>query len=242
MRVLCWSAIGCLVFASSSAAADGENIPAERLPPEVVEHIREGFHAEPLSGRKEVEGGRTCYLVAAVSKGEVIEIYASPDGHALIRKTEAFSSSRWLDRLAAAAIVIVLPGLIVGATARGMVRVGRDRPLSVPEGWLSAWFGIALVMALVFFNVSTGSREKDVPIVCALCVVWPAIPASVVEMVVVALRKKPDTENRSVRRRWVIGLGVVAVLSLVLTIPLDVLRIDRENQVARNRTLRPVSD
>ena len=159
-----WAALGCLVVASPASAGDGEQFAADQLPPEVASSIREASGAEPLHARKEVEGGKACYVVTATHKGQVIEIYASPDGPALVRKTEAFSLARWPDQLAGCAVFLLLPGVVVGAAARGVVRAARGRPLSVPAGWLSAWAGAGVGMALVVFNLATVPRDKDVPV------------------------------------------------------------------------------
>ena len=89
-----------------------------------------GSSRTALYGQKESEGGRACYAVTATHRGHVIEIYASPDGQALLRKTEAFTLARWLDGLAALAIFVLPPGVAVGAVTRGVVeprRAGRCR-------------------------------------------------------------------------------------------------------------------
>jgi hypothetical protein len=228
-----WAVVGCLVLAAS--AGDGERLAADQLPPEVAKGIREFFRAEPLDARKELEGGKACYVVTATCQGQVIEIYASPDGHALIRKTEEFSIARWPGKLARA-IPFVLLLMVVGAVVRGVVRSGRGRPLSVPAGLLSAWLGTAFVMALIAFNLATVPREKDVPVIIAECAVWAAIAASLVELVGLGWQsRQPDRSHR----RFVIGCWAVAAASLALSIPLDILRVERENRHLKQIALRP---
>src|SRR5262245_11029268 len=213
-----WAALGCFVVTSRASADEGEQLAADQLPSKVTWHIREAFGAEPLHGRKEVEGGKSCYVVTATHKGEVIEIFASPDGSPLVRKTEAFSLTRWPDRLVGCALFLLLPGLVVGVIARWMVRAARGQPLSVPAGWLSAWVGAGVGMALVVFNLTTVPRQKDVLVLGAYCVVWGAIAASVIEVIGLAVQSRRPAVSR---RRWVIGCCVVVGVSLALSIPLD---------------------
>lgn len=235
-----WAAVSCLVVVSPVRAGD-EQLTPDQLPPDVASRIREAFGAEPLHGRREVEGGKARYVVAATHKGQVIEIFASPDGAALARKTEEFSMARWRDRLAEVALFLLLPGVIVGAATRGIVRATRGRPLTVTAGWLSAWAGTGGIMALVVFNMATVPRDKDVLVLSAACAVWAAIAASVVEVIVLAWRTGSGQGDRAARRR-AIGCCLVAAVSLALTIPLDVLRIDRENRYYERLTLRPTAN
>ena len=167
-----WTALGCLVTAAQVSAGDGEQLATDQLPPELTNRIREGFDAEPLHARKEIEGGKACYVVTATYKGQVIELYTSPDGAALVRKTEAFSLARWTRKMASGGLFLLLPLVVVGALTREVVRAARGRSLSVPEGWLSAWAGAGVGMALVVFNLATVPREKDVVVLGAYCIVW----------------------------------------------------------------------
>jgi hypothetical protein len=231
--------LACLVLASSAAAGDGEQLTASQLPPEVVSRIRERFRAEPLHARKEVEGDKSCYVVTAAHAGQVIEIYASPQGNALLRKTESFSLARWPEWLAVCALFLLLPGVVVGAAAQSVARAVRDQPLSVPGGWLSAWAGAGVGMALVVFNLATVPREKDVPVLGAYCVLWGAIAASMIEGVGRAMQSRQPARSR---RRWVIGCGVVVAACLALSIPFDILRIERENRHLELLALRPPAD
>jgi hypothetical protein len=236
-----WTAVSCLVVVSPARAGDGEQLAPDQLPPDVANRIREAFGAEPLHGRREVEGGKARYIVTATHKGQVIEIFASPDGAALAPKSEEFSLARWPGRLAEAALFVLLPGVIVGAATRGIVQAARGRPLSVTAGWLSAWAGTGVVMALVVFNMATVPRDKDVLVLSGACAVWASIAASVVEVIVLAWRTGSGQGDRAVRR-WVIGCCVVAAVSLALTIPLDILRIERENRYYEKLTLRPMAN
>jgi hypothetical protein len=238
MRWNCWWAVVMwLTVASAGLAADGEQLAPDQLPPGVVSRIRE-FGAEPLHARKEAENGKVCYIVTAMDKGQVIEIFASPDGAALARKTEEFSLARWPSQLVALTLFVLLPGVLVGLAARGIVRASQGRPLSVPVGWLSAWAGTGVVMVLVVFNLATVPRHKDVLVLGGACVVCAAIAASVVEVAVLALPSGSGQGSRGVRLRWAIGCCAVAAVSLALTIPLDMLRIERENRYFKKMTLR----
>src|SRR5215217_1017782 len=196
-----WTAVSCLVVVSPARAGDGERLAPDQLPPDVAKGIREAFRAEPLHGRREVEGGKARYVVTATHKGQVIEIFASPDGAVLARKTEAFSLARWPDHLADSALFLLLPGLVAGAVVRAVVRTAQDGTLSVPAGWLSAWVAAGIGMSLVVFNLATVPREKDVVVLGAYCVVWGAIAASAIEVFGLAMRPGKD---RVARRRWVV--------------------------------------
>ncbi len=238
MRWICWLGVAmCLVVASPGFAADDEQLAPDQLPPGVASRVRE-FGAEPLHARKVVENGKVCYVVTAMDNGQVIEIFASPDGAALARRTEEFSLARWRSQLVGLTFFVVLPGVLVGLAARGIVRAARGRALSVPVGWLSAWAGSGVVMALVVFNLATVPRHKDVLVLVGACVVCAAIAASVVEVVVLALRMGSGQRNRGVRLRWAIGCYILTAVSLSLTIPLDILRIERENLHYKKMTLR----
>ena len=239
-RMSGWTAVACLIAASPAPAGDGGPLPPDQLPPEVTSRIREAFGAEPLHARKEVEGGRACYLVTAAGEGRVMEIYASPDGSVLARKTEAFSLASWVDRLAGVALVLLLPGVVAGAVARGGVRAARARPLPASGGWLAAWAGAVVGIGLVVFNLATVPRDKDLAVLGGYCAVWGAIAASCVE--VAALAVQPGRRSGAPRRRATIGCVAVAAVALALSIPLDILSVERENNYFRRLTLRPLTD
>ncbi len=236
-----WTVLGCLVTTLRVSAGDGDELGPEQLPPAVMEHIKEGFGAEPLHARKEVENGKFCYVVTASHRGKIIELYVSPDGAAIARKEEAFSLKRWGNDLASGGFVLLL-GLVVvvGAVSRGVVRAANARPLSVPVGWLSACVGSAVGLGLVVFNMATVPRDKDVVGLVASCIVLGAIAASFIEGIVLVL----FTSSESVvgRRWWAIGCCVMATVALVLTIPLKIQQIERENRYFKNMTLRPLAD
>ncbi len=239
-RMWVWAALGCLVTASPVWADDGEVLTPDQLPPAVMREIREGFNAEPLFARKEVEGGKECYVVTAKLNDQVIELYASPDGHALVRKTEEFTLARWAERLPGAALSLLVLGMAPGAVARGVVRTAKGLPLAVWEGWLAAWAAAAVVPGLVVFSMNTVPREKDVPVLLAFCAVFGAIAASVVEGVVLAVR--PGQRDRAARRRGVLGCCAVAAVSLALTIPLEILLVEWDNRIGKKLTLRVPAD
>ncbi len=230
-----WIALGCLVTTSRVLAGDDEQLTPDQLPAEVTSQVRESG-AEPLHARKEVEDGKVCYTVTAAYKGRVIELYVSPDGSALTRKREAFSLARWP---AGSALFLLLPGVVAGAVARGVVRAAQGRPLSVQAGWLTAWVGAGVGAGLVVFNLATVPREKDVLVLGGYCIVWGAIAASVVEVVALVVQ---SGRSGGARRRWIIGCCVVAAVALALSIPLDVLRVERENRYFKKLTLRSTAN
>src|SRR5262245_61130763 len=114
-----WAVLVCLLTALRVAAGDGEQLGADELPPGVTDQIRKGFGAEPLHGGKEIEGGKECYVVTAAYKGEVIELYTSPDGTAIARKTDSFSLEQWVRDLVRGDLILLLVLAVVGATTRG---------------------------------------------------------------------------------------------------------------------------
>lgn len=237
-----WMAVSCLAIGPQAHAGEGERLTLDQLPPGVVKSVKESFRAEPQHARKTVEGDKARYTVTALHNGEVIEIFASPDGAALARKTEEISLTRWPVELTEAALVIVSLGMIVGALTRGWVRAVRGQPLSAPTGWLSAWAGTGIVMALVVFNMATVPREKDVVMLSMICVVWAAITASLVEVIALAWRTEASRGDRVSRRWWMIGCFAVMMVSLALWIPLENLRIERENRIYEKLTLRPAAN
>ncbi|HYH69633.1 MAG TPA: hypothetical protein VD866_33360, partial [Urbifossiella sp.] len=122
-----WAWAISVFVATSSWASGGVHVltaPGE-LPPELVERVREGLGAEPLHARKVVEGDRVCYLVTARDSRGEFGMYASPDGNALVRKTEEFSLAIWGEVLVACAVFLLVPGLLAGASTRWVVRAGR---------------------------------------------------------------------------------------------------------------------
>jgi hypothetical protein len=234
MRLM-WAVLAIVATSSKVLAGDGEPLAPAQLPPELVERVREGFRAEPLHARKIVEGDRACYLVAARDSRGEFELYVSPNG-ALVRKTEEFTLTRWPAMLAGGALLLMLPGLLTGSVVRWFARAGCNGPLSVLFELLSAWAGAAAGAGLVVFSITT-SRYNDGLVLTAFCVVWGAIAASVIEVIALGLAGKVHGASR---RRWVAVCGVLAVAALLLTIPLDMLRIERENSHSMKMTLRPV--
>lgn len=239
-----WIVLCCLAAAPPVSAGDDEQLTPDQLPPEMTRHIREGFRAEPLHARKEVEGDRACYVVTASYQGQAVDIYASPDWLTLVRKTEAFSLARWTGHVADGALFLLLPGVVAGAVARRAVRAKRGRSLSALEGWLSAWagavLGLGIVVGLVVSNLATvRPREKDWAVLGGYCVAWGAIAASAVEVVALAAQR---SRVGAARRRWIVGCCVIAAVSLALTIPLDILRIERENRTLKKWVLRPPAE
>jgi len=230
-----WAIIGCVVASPWALGGDGDQLNRVQLPPELVERVREGFGAEPLQARKIVEGDRACYLVAARDSRGEFELYVSPNG-ALVRKTEEFTLARWGEVLVACAVFLMVPGLVLGAVTRWVVIAGRNGSPSVLFELLSAWTGAAVGGGLVIFSV-TSSRYNDGLLLTAFCVVWGAIAASVIEVIALVVSGRVNGSGR----RWVAACGVLAVTAVLLTIPLYMLSIEKENQHARKMTMRPVT-
>ena len=75
------------------------------------------------------------------------------------------------------------------------------------------------------FNMATVPREKDLPVLGAYCAILAAISASLVGCRLALQSGQPAGS----RRRWVVGCCAMAAASLMLSIPLGILRVEREN-------------
>lgn len=228
------TALGSLLAPPLVSAGDDEFLKPDRLPPAVVSRIREEF-GEPVVAQKEVEGHRACYVVTTLGEDSIFAVYASPDGTAVARK-RTFLMVDWADRLVWGALYLSVPVVAAGLITRTLVRAARGAPLSPPAGWLAAWVGPTAGAALVVFNLATVPRDKDVPVLVAGCALFGAVAASMVEVGVLALTAgRVDGVGRL---RWGAAFVAMAVVAAALAIPLDMVRIERENRYYKNLTLR----
>lgn len=230
--------LGCLHFTSLAKASAGGEIALNKLPQHVTDRIRDSYSdAKLLRAWKEAEHGKECYSVRIMSSDRIIELYVSPDGGALVTKEQGFSLTKFPERLMAYFLLLVLPGAIAGFCVRWLIQAAKGKTLSVLSEWLSAWIGAGIFIAILLTALTTASRNKDAAIIGAVCVVWGAISASLVE--VIGLTVQSVRGYRVGCRRWILGICLVGLVFLGVSIPVDMLSIERENQYLRAIAMRP---
>jgi hypothetical protein len=220
--------IGCLLL-TLQARGGSEAIAIGDLPPAVDDHIKSLYaDAKVVSVRKETEDGKECYSVTILHAGRTIELYASPDGARITWKEGPITLDTIIDNYIAHLLLALLPGTIAGLLLMWLVQAQRQRRLSVLSRWLLAWLGASIAICVILLSLSTVARHKDAVVTAIDCIVWGAISASFVE--VISITTQSVFGYRPSCRRYAIGLCVVILFLLSLTIPVDILRIERENQ------------
>lgn len=234
-------AIVCLLIALQ-AQGGSEEIAINDLPPIVERVIKdESSDTKILYVRMETEDGKYCYSVMIAKAGRIREIYVSPDGVVVAYKKEPLTLNTIVnvDDIIDFSLIILLPSTIAGLLLRWTVQTARGKRLSVLSSWLLAWLGASVAICVILLLLSTFPREKDIVIVAIISIVWGAISASLVE--VASLTVESVLGYRSPCWRWVIGLCGVGLAFLTLSIPIEILRIERTNQHLRALALRPPS-
>jgi hypothetical protein len=227
--------LSCLLLALPVRARDGEKIELDKLPPNVTDRVKSNFKdAELLHARKEVENGKECYTVSFMYHGEIHEYYISPDGAAITLK-QNFSFTSWLPQ-SMESLLFLLLCVLAGACARWLAQTTKGDKLSLLSEWLSAWVGAMMLIGVVFYVISN-VRHKDGLIIGLFCIVWGAVAASIVE--VIGLIVQSVRGYRAVCRRWILVFCFATFMFLSLSIPLDMLRVERENQDFKALALRP---
>lgn len=233
-RTICACVVLWMAFqAIPTRAEDDRMIPAEELPSEVANRIREGW-GEPLYATQVNVDNISYFEVVANKSGNISEIYAAPDGSAFILKSGPFTIERWATDLAISAIIFLVPSSLFGLFAWLPIQVGTGQTLPFRWGWLAAWVTAGTCIAIILFNIAT-VRHKDSPVLIAYCVLWGAIAATMIEIIVLIL---PLSRTLKSRRPWILYCCIVLTFGLLLTIPLDILRIERENRHAIERIVK----
>jgi hypothetical protein len=242
MGAACRSALlSCLLFASLVRANDGDEIALDQLPREAANLARDFFAGgELLRARRLVTDGKECYIVSGTGRGQLVEAYVAPDGRMIARKGEPISSAQLVAQLTDFVLFPLLPGVVAGAVARWLAQSARGEKLSVLSEWAWAWAGAGITIGLVLLNLATVPRHKDLLIIAALCAVWGAVSASLVE--ILGLTAQLLRGYRVGCRRWILGCCVAAFASLALHVPVDALRVERENQYYMGLAMRPATD
>ncbi len=233
-------AIGCLRITLQTQGSS-EEIAINDLPPVVEGRIKDEFigkaDAKILYVRKETEDGKECYSIMVAQAGRIREIYVSPDGVVVAYKEGPLTLDKIVDNIINLALFALLPGVIAGLLLRWTVQTMREERLSVLTGWLLAWLGVSIAFCVILLSVATVPREKDVLMVVISSIVMGAISASLVE--IISLTVQSVLGYRSNYWRRLIGLCGVGLTFLSLSIPVNILRIERENQYLRALALRP---
>ena len=226
----------CLLFASLARAGQSEDIALDKLPQNATDTLKVEFPgAELLHARKEMEDGKECYVVTIMHKGRQSEHYVSLGGRHVFAK-QAFSFTVLPRRFAGVIALSLLPGAIAGAIARLLVQAAKGNRLSVLSEWLAAWVGAVIGISVILSQMTTVPREKDVVVFSLICAVCGGIAASVVETV--GLTIQSFRGHRIVYRRWILSCCVVVCIFLCLSILVDMLRIDRENEYFRAQAMK----
>jgi hypothetical protein len=235
------AALGLIVVASLARASDSEEIARDKLPQAVSDHIKHAYiGAELLRAWKEMEGDKQCFVVEVVYQDHKFELYASSDGRILALKREVVLSSGLWAFLHDSVLFLLVPGVIAGALARWLAQALTSNKLPVLLEGLSAWIGALIICAVILATVTTVPRHKDPVVISATSLVWSAIAASLVE--ILGLTAQSFRRYRVVRRSWIIGFCLSTLVFLCLSIPVHMLRADRENQYFRALVMsRPVS-
>jgi hypothetical protein len=229
---------GCLLTAMQARSGDDEGVVTEKLPQAVDSHIRVIFpNAKVLSVQKETEDGKECYFVGIIQGEQTSDLYVSPDGNIVVLKHPVFSLATWRKQLAGGLVVVLVPGVVAGFFSRWLSQVAMRKRLSIWVEWLSAWVGAAICIAILLSQVASVPREKDILVIGLLCVVWGAISASCVEAIVMTVQSYRG--SRIGCRHWIIGCCFLGFVFLALSIPVDMLRISRENQHFKALAMRP---
>jgi hypothetical protein len=232
-----WAVLAIVAAGPTALAGVGELLAPGQLPPQLVKVVQRGFGGEVTHARKLVEGDRACYLIAARDGRDDFELFASLDGEALHLKTEDFSLGLWPKLLFAGVLLFMLPGVALGAAMRWLVRFPRPGSPHGRGGLLSTWLGAVAGTGLVINLIIMPSlRQQDVLVLGAYCVLWGAVAATAIEVVAQVMFFGPV--GRAARLRRVAGCCALAAVSIALTIPLDIVRIERENSHYQKLTLR----
>src|SRR5260221_1073112 len=86
---LCVVAMIGVLLASSTARADEEKVPLDKLPKAVVDAVKAKFpDAKLVSAEKELEDGKPVYEVAIKDKDQNIEVTVTPEGKIILIEKE----------------------------------------------------------------------------------------------------------------------------------------------------------
>lgn len=223
---------GCLLTAMQARSSD------DKLPQTVDSRIRIIFpNVKVLSVQKETEDGRECYVVGIMHGDQSNDLYVSSDGDIVALKHPVFSLTTWRKQLIGWLTIALVPGVIAGSFSRWLFQVATGKRLSILMEWLSAWVGAVICIAILLSQVASVPREKDVLVIGLLCVVWGALSTSFVEAI--GLTVQSYRGSRIGCRRWVFGCCLLGFVFLAFSIPVDMLRMKRENQHYKALAMRP---
>jgi hypothetical protein len=236
-----------LLFASPARADGGEEIASDeialdKLPQDATKAVKNVFQgADLIHARRVVKDGKVCFTVSIIYRGEVSELYVSLDGKVVTSKHEDFSFTKVPKTMLAYALVLMLPGAIAALVISLLVQtvVCRNK-LSVMSNWFLMWLGSAVCICVILSVLPSLPRKKDLLVIALLCLVWGAIAASFVE--VVCLTQRFIRGDRSASCRSIIMLCLLGLVVLSLSVPIDILRIQRMNQYYREPAMRSVAD
>ncbi|MFO0822304.1 MAG: hypothetical protein U0792_04175 [Gemmataceae bacterium] len=132
--------------------------------------------------------------------------------------------------------VILLIACSAAATARWLAQTANENTLSLRREWLSAWGGAASFLIVVLFAApdGPGRREKDLLVVVLEGVVWGGLAASLVETAASARRAVRGEANG----RVILWFGLASLIFVVLTVLVQMLHVERDNQHFRSLMMR----
>jgi len=205
-----------------------EEVPLDKLPPKVSEHLKTFNGVEVLAATREREGDRECYTVTVLEKGKKADFYVARDGRFSGRKEDNLSAHDLPGLLLGSLLLGVFPGAIGAAVARFGIQQVRPGKSSVLLEWLAAWCGAALVFAMLWLMVNTIPREKNPILIVFSSSVWGGVSASIVEVFVLTIRSIRGRRNSS--RLWILAFCLTGVAFLGLSIPVEIYHRAWSNQ------------
>jgi hypothetical protein len=232
--------LSCLALSPPCRGDEGVEIDFNRMPQAARDRLAETFPgADFLQAWQIVENGNECYVVRPFGKDSIREYYVSPDGAAIIIRDQVISATqipRWLLGILCVALV---PGALAGACTRWLAQGVYEGKLSVVSEWLVAWLGATLGIGFLLSQVARVPRYTDSLADVLACLALGAISASIVE--VLGLTAQSLRGYRARCCRTILVTSVTGFVFLALSAPIDMLRIERQNQHFKSVTLRPAN-
>jgi hypothetical protein len=223
---------------ASTACANGRDATRlTELPRAAYEALADNYHGlEIVQAWRETENEKECYLVSAKYNGETMDVYVSPDG-AAITAYKRFILSDWLAQLKTFVLVFLLPGSFSGYALMCLIQICRPHAMSVSATWLAVWTGATCLVFSVSMLFARLPNQRDAVVIVSRGVTWGVISASLVEATVLSTRLKRN--QSAALKRGIMGFGILALVMVLITMPLERLCVERENSSQRELVMRP---
>ena len=236
-NVFRYAVLGYLLSSSIASANDAEDISPVKIPLGVRNGVNAVFHnAKLLHSRKESENNRECYVVTIMYEGRQSDLYVSPDGRHVFTKV-AFDFAELPRRLVGFIVLSLIPGMITGVAARQLIRSLRSSRTSILTEWFASWVGAAGGIGIVLSQLATVPREKDLLVYLFICTLCGGFSASAIQSV--AIFGQLVRGYRIGSCRLILICCIVSCVFLSLTILIDMLRVERENEYFKSQAMKP---